>query len=99
MQPVESRPLPRARSLGKPVNDATFDSTPKPRLDTVSGRGNPLLTADSARSKMYEGLSSTKKEQLLAAIEKSRGQTVAAFGERAYEHAVNVLLEEIEFTG
>lgn len=97
-QPIDSGTFPKARDMGKPVAGSGYDGTARPNLDRQVSRGNTLLTAGSGRGSMYKDLSPTDKEKLLAAIENCRDSTVAAFGERAYEHAVKVLLEAYEFT-
>lgn len=95
---AESATLPRGRDLGHPAQNSGFDSAAKPKLEACASKSNPLLTGNTARSRMYEGLSGEKKEKLLAAIEKSREAVVSTYGTRAFEAAVNALLEAHEFT-
>lgn len=91
-KPVESR---ESRDAGKP--EVAFKSDSKVEAPKVTLKGNPLFE-DRARTDMYRGLSAAQKVKLISSIEKCRPQIIETYGERAYEHAVAVLLEAIEFT-
>jgi len=90
LKPVEAR-VPR--DCGKP--EVAFKSDAQVKAPNVLPKGNPLF---AARAGMYRGLSASQKVKLMSSIEKCRPEIIETYGEKAYEHAVAVLLEAIEFT-